>query len=484
MNESLNRRATIGAGLLNQEWNNYGFDFGSLEHKQDSGSPLPPMHNTSSASSTTEEQVSTEEEYVPGTFEGPEKTMEVVFRMNSSTQGGLRKLTREQLDEICSKAKCSILSKKSNHHMDAYVLSESSLFVYDLRLIMKTCGTTTLLCCLSTIFTFAGELNMELAWLGYSRKNFLFPSAQIWPHANFGEEIRYINSHKNLLQHLNGSGHILGPVTGDHWFVYVAENLHPIASPRMSIPQLAHSTSHAPFEVHPTAATETSAITERDCHHLRNGASHHHMHYRSLNMMMFDMDPDVAAIFVQSENGLQGKEMTSQAGIQALCPGAVIDEHAFSPCGYSMNAILHDAYTTIHITPESECSYVSFETNTRLTTYCSLVRHVLSIFRPQRFVMTLFGDESFLETLRSIPTEKTCINIPGYGRYIRSSCSNTKLEKQNQCCVMACYSFHPRSVSTRTVADAKDLGKQSSTDTVLNFPRSVRADKERANSIC
>lgn len=88
---------------------------------------------------------------------------------------------------------------------------------------------------------------------------------------------------------------------------------------------------------------------------------------------MFDMDPTVASIFYQGENGLTGKEMTMKAEIATLCPGATIDEAAFTPCGYSMNAVLHDAYFTIHITPEPQCSYVSFETNTSLGKYHSTV---------------------------------------------------------------------------------------------------------------
>lgn len=80
-----------------------------------------------------------------GYFEGPEKTMEVVFRSDRGVSEGLRALSRQKIDHLCMKAKCTILSQISNSHMDAYVLSESSLFVYRHRLIMKTCGTTTLL---------------------------------------------------------------------------------------------------------------------------------------------------------------------------------------------------------------------------------------------------------------------------------------------------------------------------------------------------
>jgi hypothetical protein len=85
-----------------------------------------------------------DDEY-PGVFEGPEKTMEVVFRADVGAPEGLRSLSRNQLDELCTKARCSIMSSISNSYMDAYVLSESSLFVYRHRLVMKTCGTTTLL---------------------------------------------------------------------------------------------------------------------------------------------------------------------------------------------------------------------------------------------------------------------------------------------------------------------------------------------------
>ena len=120
-------------------------------------------------------------EYVPGCFEGPEKTMEVVFKPTSGPDDGLRSLSREQLDFLCTQAKCTILSSISNSYIDAYVLSESSLFIYKSRFIMKTCGTTTLLRCLSSLLQFADALGMELTWVGYSRKNLLFPSAQVTP---------------------------------------------------------------------------------------------------------------------------------------------------------------------------------------------------------------------------------------------------------------------------------------------------------------
>lgn len=48
-----------------------------------------------------------------------------------------------------------------------------------------------------------------------------------------------------------------------------------------------------------------------------------------------------------------------------------------------MNALKDDTYYTIHITPESNCSYASFETNLRADNYDKLIADVLHVFRPK-----------------------------------------------------------------------------------------------------
>ena len=366
-----------------------------------------------------------------GFFEGPEKTMEVKFRIKTGVDDGLRAMTRTQLDHLCALAKCSILSKISSSHLDAYVLSESSLFVYKYKYIMKTCGTTTLLRCLNTLLAYADDLDMIVESVTYSRKNLICPTAQLWPHSSFGDEIKYINNHAKLQERLHGNGYILGPVTGDHWFVYVADLAPPAQIPAaITNSSLTTSLSALSFlHNRPTAAPTAplNVITVRG----------NKVKECTLNMMMFGLAADMCQIFFK-KNVETGKEMTKLSGICDLCPGATIDETAFTPCGYSMNAILHDSYYTIHITPEDACSYASFETNNSISNYSPLVRNALKVFRPKRFVITMLADDDSIFSMPEVPTDLRRVELPGLGNYVRTSMSSTKVEAE-QCCMMACF---------------------------------------------
>lgn len=372
-----------------------------------STSPSPP--NVHTDFSDDESGNIMERDYT-GMFEGPEKSLEVVFRRvggeptdmnlveefcvgpntnisccagpggpscNCSFCGtprvGLRLLPRADVDRICDRARCTILSSISNRYVDAYVLSESSLFIYPFMLVLKTCGTTTLLRCIATLIDLGRKLGLEIDWVGYSRKNFNFPGDQAFPHQSFHQELDYLYGHRNLSERLDGNGYTLGPVNGDHWFVFVADH-----------------------------TSRTSAL-EIDTD-------------RVLNIMMFDIDENVAKFFHYDEydRNLKGEskedevmrisnEQTVESGIKDLCPGAIIDPRAFEPCGYSMNAVLFRSYSTIHITPESGSSYASFETNQKVGSYKALISNVIRTFRPKRFIMTLMADEGGIKQVKDNP---------------------------------------------------------------------------------
>jgi hypothetical protein len=63
--------------------------------------------------------------------------------------------------------------------LDAYVLSESSLFVYPTKWVLKTCGTTKLLRAVPRLLEMAAELSMAPRRIKYSRASFLFPEQQV-----------------------------------------------------------------------------------------------------------------------------------------------------------------------------------------------------------------------------------------------------------------------------------------------------------------
>jgi S-adenosylmethionine decarboxylase len=187
---------------------------------------------------------------------------------------------------------------------------------------------------------------------------------------------------------------------------------------------------------------------------------------RVLNIMMFDIDENVARLFYydQYERNLVGetkeeetkrisREQTAVSGIDRLVPGALIDPAAFEPCGYSMNAILFRSYCTIHVTPESGSSYASFETNQKTASYKALISNVIRTFRPKRFVMTLLADEGGLKQVKEnpltdsaadakivVPADKAKVgssvkmNVPA-AAYKRSSLASIKVE-EDCCCIM------------------------------------------------
>lgn len=76
-----------------------------------------------------------------------------------------------------------------------------------MQVVMKTCGTTTLLRCVATLLQAAlQQQGLVLEWMGYSRKNFTFPGDQLFPHSSFDQELGYLRAHSHLNQRLNGAG--------------------------------------------------------------------------------------------------------------------------------------------------------------------------------------------------------------------------------------------------------------------------------------
>ncbi|GAU21462.1 hypothetical protein TSUD_190390 [Trifolium subterraneum] len=303
-------------------------------------------------------------------FEGFEKRLEIAFfepGIFVDPEGkGLRSLTKSQLDEILAPAECIIVSSLSNEKVDSYVLSESSLFVYPYKIIIKTCGTTKLLLSIPSILKLSEALSLTVRSVRYTRGSFTFPGAQSFPHRNFSEEVAVLDSYFGKL----GSGctaYVMGSSDStQNWHVYSA------------------------------AAESVSSFDS----------------IYTLEMCMTGLDSEKASVFYKEQSS-SASLMTANSGIRNILPDSQISDFDFEPCGYSMNSVEGDAVSTIHITPEDGFSYASFETcgyNLDLMNLNQLVERVLRCFHPNEFLIAVHVD------IASNSFEQNCfLNVKGYG---------------------------------------------------------------------
>lgn len=78
-----------------------------------------------------------------------------------------------------------------------------------------------------------------------------------------------------------------------------------------------------------------------------------------------------------------------------MFPDAVIDDFLFEPCGYSMNGLQDSGLMTIHVTPESHCSYASVEIAGHSTSAfdpAELLAKAVKSFNPGRISVSVSGD--------------------------------------------------------------------------------------------
>lgn len=399
---------------------------------------------------------------------------------------------------------CKILSVLESDAVDAYLLSESSMFVFPHKLILKTCGTTTLLLGLQRMLHIAANAgfafhNAESSTdiraaatpyrVFYSRKNFLFPDKQRGPHRSWKQEVKYLDDMFD-----GGSAYMVGKMNGDHWYLYITspnQSLTPPRTPesdsneivgRVKIPAGLASGGSGAVEANDetleilmtdldpenakqfylsnasAVATDKLAAEARDARKQAAGS-----------LGDLSAPPDEVDVFTNGDMDMDGEaldkteELTTEGHalgtvVSESCglsdvystkvyPEARVDAYLFSPCGFSANGVVpaltspeSDAsasdkntghYFTVHVTPEPDCSFASFETNVPASqtgrTTAQIIEQVVSIFKPGRFSVTLFeakgqsanpygmadGDAKGLASQRLVDP------VPGYRRIDR-----------------------------------------------------------------
>jgi S-adenosylmethionine decarboxylase len=354
---------------------------------------------------------------------------------------------------------CKVLSIVESEDVDAYLLSESSMFVFPHKLILKTCGTTTLLWGMPRILEIAAIFGgyarstappargIAIAAapyrVFYSRKNFLFPDRQHGPHRSWRDEVKSLDK-----LFLHGSAYMIGKMNGEHWYLYLTEPhtmLTPPASPCHSdspmetetkvfslptaIPRVRQvSICEAEDETLEVLMTDldeenakqfylenASAVAERQYRGTRSGSDDLMDVFSNTSSENGELASEEEAYpeELTTEGHALGTVVSDSCGLSDVYPkckypDSRIDAYLFTPCGFSANAVVPAPegetgthYFAVHVTPEPNCSYASFETNVpalqKGRDTAEIVSNVVDIFKPGRFSVTLFEAKTTFE---------------------------------------------------------------------------------------
>lgn len=298
---------------------------------------------------------------IDGAFEGPEKLLRVRF----VGQGSLLRIERSRWEAMLERVKCKILSIVLGPEIEAYVLSESSMFVYRNQLVLKTCGTTTLLEGLTELLDLASSQELLPCAVSYSRRSWLFPDRQPETHQTWDNEVARLREFWP-----QGRWFQFGTKPADRWYYFSYGDFFP-AGIELMMTGL-ESGSAKQFYLSKEWPLENSVRSLDSCEDV-----------------LADPDDDDPGHHL-------GNLMTRRSGLDAIYPTTqqVVDSFAFDPCGYSANGIVGTQhYFTVHVTPEPDFSYASFET-TVPDEQLSAVKSALSVFNPTEF--TLVGCDSMI----------------------------------------------------------------------------------------
>lgn len=271
-----------------------------------------------------------------GIFEGAEKKLELVVRDGVS----LLKWPEERFYELVRAANTQILSKIENEECRAYLLSESSLFVRDDRFTMITCGGTTLVDAAVQAASYLSPDDIET--LVFERKNEYFPQYQ---KTDFFTDMKKLNSY------LKGKAYRFGDTDEHHLFLFQSDK------------------SYKPRKDDTT-----------------------------LEILMYGLQGKARETF--NKVGQTTEAIREITGVHKLFGDFLVDDYAFTPIGYSLNAIKGTQYYTIHVTPQDASPYASFETNvTSRSEILKTVNTVLEVFRPSSFDLVYFNTRNTPEKL-------------------------------------------------------------------------------------
>ncbi|WP_127717466.1 adenosylmethionine decarboxylase [Halobacteriovorax sp. HLS] len=274
-------------------------------------------------------------------FEGSEKKAEVIVNLDGKS---LRELDDAFWSELVAKCEATILSKISNESVDAYLLSESSLFVFDDRFTILTCGQTILI---NSILFFTEKFSKDsVEQIIFQRKNEYFSHLQ---------KTHFLDDVKKLQELFSGTALRFGHMDAHHNYLFHLDKCY---------------------------TPKSNDLT--------------------YELLIYHISPQASQNLTKSD--LNAQQIRELLCLDQLIPEFKIDDYVFTPFGYSLNAIKGDDYLTIHVTPQEDSSYVSFESSLNLVEFAPIILEALT---PQSFDLMTFNPNGFETNLDNIPKDYT-----------------------------------------------------------------------------
>ena len=274
-------------------------------------------------------------------FEGSEKKAEIIIDATQiSLIADLEENFWQALVQCCN---AKILSTIENKDCKAFLLSESSLFVWHDRLLIITCGNTRLV---HSVEYFIQQIGMsKIQQITYQRKNEYFAHAQL---SSFGDDIALLG------QYVKGQSFRFGELDGHHNYIFNQDTHFKLNQEDKSYELIA-------YQICQKASDKLTTL------------------------------------------GLAANEIREFLQLDRLLAGYILDDFVFEPFGYSINAIKGMHYLTIHITPQASSSYVSIQANINLI---ALAPDFLRILAPKSIDLLSVNETDFSELTRQyLPQE-------------------------------------------------------------------------------
>ncbi|KAJ1502459.1 AMP deaminase [Coelomomyces lativittatus] len=238
----------------------------------------------------------------------------------------------------------------------------------------------------------------KIKGLFYSRKSFRYPESQPWPHSSWQAEVDLLDSYFG-----NGASYVMGNTTSEPWYLYVLDE-RPIPNRVLqSILPLPYASNVAPSSLLTSSLNHSYLLSviedDKEASEIYTSEIHDH----TLEILMTGLCPEKMQRYFYAHS-------PPSKSLHNWIPGLLTDSYQFDPCGWSQNGLLNSIYTTIHVTPEAESSYASFETNLPQPD-TSMIQSLLNIFSPSNITLTLFIPRKQGLLPSSVPA---MVLLPGY----------------------------------------------------------------------